>query len=298
MIYVRVPATSANMGSGFDTLGVALNLYSRLEVEERESGLEIITVNNNGNVQSDKSNLVYRAMDKIFQATGYSLHGLYIKQDSKIPMTRGLGSSSACIIGGMLAANVISGRKLSYPEILNMAAEMEGHPDNVGPALYGGLCISATEGKKTLVKSEKLENDLIFAVMVPDFYVATKKSRGVLPELIHLRDAADNISSALMLYEALIRGDYDMLRFGVRDKLHQPYRKGYINGFDDIFDKTYDYGSKATYLSGSGPTIISILTGDGTTFKKRIDSFFRENSHSWKCMLLEVDNVGAVVSVR
>lgn len=298
MIYVRVPATSANMGSGFDTLGVALNLYSRLRVEERESGLEIITVNNTGNVQSDRSNLVYRAMDKVFQETGYSPGGLYIRQDSKIPMTRGLGSSSACIVGGMLAANVMSGRKLSYSDILNMAAEMEGHPDNVGPALYGGLCISATEGRKTLVKSEKLENNLKFAVMIPNFYVATKKSRGALPELIHLRDAADNISSALMLYEALVTGDYDMLRFGVRDKLHQPYRKGYIDGFDEIFDKTYDCGAKATYLSGSGPTIISILTGNGKAFRRSMEDFFRENSHSWKCMLLEVDNVGAVVSVR
>ncbi|MGM9937387.1 MAG: homoserine kinase [Candidatus Ornithomonoglobus sp.] len=298
MIYVRVPATSANMGSGFDTLGVALNLYSRLEVEERESGLEIITVNNAGNVQSDRSNLIYRAMDRIFTETGYSPRGLYIKQDSKIPMTRGLGSSSACIIGGMLAANVISGRKLSYSEILNIAAEMEGHPDNVGPALYGGLCISATAGRKTIVKSEKLENNLKFAVLIPDFYVATKKSRGALPELIHLRDAADNISSALILHEALVTGDYDMLRFGVRDKIHQPYRKGYIGGFDEIFDKTYDCGSKATYLSGSGPTIMSILTGDGIEFRQEMESFFRENSYSWKCMLLEVDNVGAVVSVR
>ncbi|MGN1115699.1 MAG: homoserine kinase [Candidatus Ornithomonoglobus sp.] len=298
MIYVRVPATSANMGSGFDTLGVALNLYSRLEVEERESGLEIITVNNAGNVQSDRSNLVYRAMDRIFRETGYKPQGLYIKQDSKIPMTRGLGSSSACIIGGMLAANIISGRKLSYSEILSLAAEMEGHPDNVGPALYGGLCISATEGRKTIVKSEKLDSNLKFAVMIPNFYVATKKSRGTLPELIHLRDAADNISSALILHEALVTGDYDMLRFGVRDKLHQPYRKGYIDGFDEIFDKTYDCGSKATYLSGSGPTIISILTGESTEFRQRMESFFRENSHGWKCMLLEADNVGSVVSVR
>ncbi|MGN0161958.1 MAG: hypothetical protein ACI4EA_00055, partial [Candidatus Ornithomonoglobus sp.] len=149
-----------------------------------------------------------------------------------------------------------------------------------------------------IVKSEKLENNLRFAVMIPDFYVATKKSRGALPELVHLRDAADNISSALILHEALVTGDYDLLRFGVRDKLHQPYRKGYIGGFDEIFDKTYDCGSKATYLSGSGPTIMSILTGDGIEFRQRMESFFRENSHSWKCMLLEVDNVGAVVSAR
>ncbi len=113
MIRVRVPATSANMGSGFDTLGIALNLYSRLEIEETDGGLDIITVNNSGNVQNDKTNLVYRAMDRVFRETGYRPKGLRIKQDSAIPMTRGLGSSSACIIGGMLAANALSGRTIS-----------------------------------------------------------------------------------------------------------------------------------------------------------------------------------------
>ena len=139
MIRVRVPASSANMGAGFDTLGIALNLYSVLEVEEAESGLEIITKNHGGVVHNDKTNLVYRAMESVFDAVGYIPRGIKISQDSKIPMTRGLGSSSACIIGGMLAANVISGRQLKYSDILNLATKMEGHPDNVAPALYGGL---------------------------------------------------------------------------------------------------------------------------------------------------------------
>lgn len=298
MICVRVPATSANMGAGFDTLGIALNLYSRLEVEETESGLEIITINNTGSVQSDKTNLVYRAMEKVFEKTGYTPSGLRIKQKSRIPMTRGLGSSSACIIGGMLAANVMSGRKLTYPEILDMATEMEGHPDNVGPAMYGGFCISASDNGKTMVKSIKLKHGLKFAVMIPSFFVATKKSRGVLPELIHFRDAASNISSASIFQAAMASGDYELLKFGVRDKIHQPFRKGYIDGFDDIFKKTYEAGSLATYLSGSGPTIVSILTEDAYNFKHTMESFFNEKSHNWRCMILECDNVGSVVSER
>lgn len=297
MIRVRVPATSANMGAGFDTLGIALNLYSRLEVEETDGGLDIVTKNSYGTAASDKSNLVYRAMARVFDKTGYIPRGLRISQDSQIPMTRGLGSSSACIIGGMLAANVICGRKLSYPEILNMAAQMEGHPDNVGPAMYGGFCVSADDGGRVMVKSTKLKNDLRFAVMVPDFFVATRKSRGVLPELVHLADAAENISRASMFQAAMVTGDYDLLRYGVGDRLHQPYRKAYIDGFGDIFKKTYEAGSKATYLSGSGPTIMSILTGNGEAFKAEMKHFFEENSHKWKCMILECDNVGSVVSV-
>lgn len=298
MICVRVPATSANMGAGFDTLGIALNLYSRLEVEETPGGFEIITINNTGSVQSDKTNLVYRAMEKVFNAAEYTPAGLRIKQKSRIPMTRGLGSSSACIIGGMLAANVMSGRKLTYSEILDMATEMEGHPDNVGPALYGGFCVSAVDCGKTMVKSIKLKNNLKFAVMIPDFFVATKKSRGVLPEQLPFRDAVSNISASAMFQAAMATGDYDLLKFGVRDKIHQPFRKGYIDGFDDIFEKTYEAGSLATYLSGSGPTIMSILNKDAYGFKHSMQSFFRENSHDWKCMILECDNVGAVVSVR
>ncbi len=298
MVYVRVPATSANMGAGFDTLGIALNLYSRLEVEETDGGLEIITVKNAGNVQNDKSNLVYRAMDCIFRETGYTPRGIKIKQDSDIPMTRGLGSSSACIVGGMLAANVLSGRKLSYREIMNLAAIMEGHPDNAGPAMYGGFCVSLMEGNETYVKSIKLPERLSFAVMIPDFFVATKKSRGALPETVGLRDAAFNIARASMLQAALTSGDYDLLRLGVEDRLHQPYRKSYVDGFDEIFEHTYELGSKATYLSGSGPTIMAMLTDGTEKFKKGMEEFFEANSHQWKCMLLECDNVGSVVSER
>lgn len=296
MIRVKVPASSANMGAGFDTLGVALNLYSVLEVRERKSGLEIVTLANGGTVHNDKSNLVYRAMERVFEKTGYYPEGLYIKQDSKIPMTRGLGSSSACIVGGMLAANVLSGRQLSYNEILHLASEMEGHPDNVGPALYGGMCISADIGNTTVAKSVKICSNLKFAVMIPDFFVATKKSRGTLPEFVSINAASSNISSALMLYYSLTTGDLSQLRYGVRDRLHQPYRKKYIDGFDDIFNKTYENGSLATYLSGSGPTIMSIIDGDDTEFAVKMENFFKTNSHEWRCMLLECDNVGSVVS--
>lgn len=298
MIGVKVPASSANMGAGFDTLGIAFNLYSRLEIEERESGLEIITVNGAGNVADDKANLVYHAMERVFDEAGYTPKGLYIKQDSDIPMTRGLGSSSACIIGGMLGANALCSHALSYGEIMDLAAQMEGHPDNVGPALYGGFCVSVMDGKHTYVKSMKLPNKLKFAVMIPDFFVATKKSRGVLPDMIDRKDAAHNIARASLFQAALLTGDYDLLKYGVDDRMHQPYRKSYIEGFDEIFAHTYELGSKATYLSGSGPTLVSVLTGGAEKFKDEMHRFFSDNSHQWKCLILECDNVGSVVRIE
>lgn len=196
MVKVKIPASSANMGAGFDALGVALNLYSRLEVEETSGGLEINTLNAASFVPKDETNLIYKAMSKVFEYVGYTPEGVKITQESGIPMTRGLGSSSACIIGGMLAANVLSGRTLSYGEILNLASQMEGHPDNAAPALYGGFCTSFFDGETVFTKSIKLNPKYRFAVMIPDYFVATKKSRGVLPENVPLHDASFNIAHA------------------------------------------------------------------------------------------------------
>lgn len=296
MIKVKVPASSANMGAGFDSLGIALNLYNRLEVEEIPEGLEVEVINSKGYVPKDENNLIYRAIMRVFEYTDYKAKGLHIVQNSTIPMTRGLGSSSACIIGGMLAANIISGRKLGYDEILNLAAQMEGHPDNVAPALYGGFCASVFNGKQVFTRSTKLDARIRYAVMIPDFFVATKKSREVLPETVSLKDAAFNISHATLFQSALISGKTELLKEAVKDRLHQCYRKDYIDGFDNIVEKTYEYGSKATYLSGSGTTIVSVIDENYFEFNAKMQQFFRENSHEWTCKILSVDNVGAIVS--
>lgn len=297
MIKIKVPASSANMGAGFDTLGVAVGLYNRMEIEEISEGLEIINRNKQSFVPRDTNNLIYRAMLSLFGEVGYTPKGYRIAQNSRIPMTRGLGSSSACIIGGMLAANIISGRQLDYSQIIHLAAKMEGHPDNVGPALFGGFCVSLTDGDKTIIKSTKLKSHIKFAVIVPDFFVATKKSRGTLPSKVDFTDAVFNIGHASMLQAALISGDMRALRMGSDDRLHQQYRKSYIDKMDDIFEKSYSLGSHSTYLSGSGPTILSILDGGYDEFQKGMQDYFAENSLKWKCMILPVDNVGAVVSI-
>lgn len=295
MVELRIPASSANMGAGFDTLGIALNLYNRIWVGETESGLSIRNDGSDAYIPRDERNLIYRAMRVVFDYVGYTVRGLKIVQKSEIPMTRGLGSSSACIVGGMLAANVISGRKLSYSDIISLAAKTEGHPDNVGPAMYGGFCVSVTENGRTVVKSSKLSPKIKFAAMIPGYFVATRKSRGVLPEKVDFADAVYNVSHALLFHSALTNYDMDALRQGVRDKLHQPYRKEYMNGMDKIFERTYELGSCATYLSGSGPTIVSVLDGEYEGFKSGMDMFFSNYPDEWSCRILEVDNVGAVV---
>lgn len=296
-VRVKVPATSANMGPGFDTLGVALDMYNIIEAEETESGLEIIAPNSKGYIPKDERNLIYQAMAKVFEAADYKVKGLRIWQKSEIPMTRGLGSSSACIVGGMMAANVISGRKLGSRELIHLAAQMEGHPDNVGPALYGGFCVSLMEKDVTIVKSVKIDPRIRFALMIPDYFVATKQSREVLPETVSFADAVYNVTHASLLQAAFVSGDTECLKYGVKDRLHQQYRKSYIEGMSDIFSQTYSLGSCATYLSGSGPTILSILDGNYREFEAGMKKYFKDNSHEWNCKIVEINNVGSVVSV-
>lgn len=294
MIYVRVPASSANMGAGFDSLGIALGLYNTLKISETPDG---ITVYNNSKdyIPIGEKNLVYRAITRVFDEVGYKKKGIKIIQSSEIPVTRGLGSSSACIVGGMLAANVISGRKLDYKQILNLAAEMEGHPDNVTPALFGGFCVAAKENGKTIFSSTKLSQKVKLAVMVPEFYLSTKSSRGALPESVALSDAAYNISRASLLSTLLINEKYDDLKYAVRDRLHQDFRKDSIENFDEIMEKTYEFGAKATYLSGSGPTMVSILTENFDGFSRNMGEFFKALPNGWSVRVLPIDNVGAIL---
>lgn len=295
MIRVKVPATSANMGAGFDSLGVALGLHNIIEITKTDEGLKIIDFNSPA--PRNENNLIWRAMKRVFDEAGYEPGGLKIVHKSNIPMTRGLGSSSACIVGGMMGANSLMGKPFSSKQILDMAAEMEGHPDNVTPALFGGMCVSVKDGLKVEFKSIKLNNSLKFAVMIPDFFVATRKSRGVLPEVYKKEDAVFNISRAALMVAAMSTGDYSLLRTASEDRMHQPYRKAYIDGMEEIFKKTYEFGAKATYLSGSGPTILSLIDNEAQDFSKNMTSFFEENNHKSKCRILSVDNVGTVTQI-
>lgn len=297
MVMVRVPASSANMGAGFDTLGVAVGLYNRISVEEIPHGLIVECDNMSDYIPRDEKNLIYRSAMRVFEKAGYTPSGLRIIQKSDIPVTRGLGSSSACIIGGSLAANVISGRKLSYSEILNLALETEGHPDNLAPALYGGFCVSMTDNDKAITKSIKLNPKIKFAAMIPSFFVPTKKSRKALPEYVSHKDAAFNVSRAAMFTAILSSGRLDGLRAAAEDRLHQPYREAYVGNMKEIFDISYELGAKATYLSGSGPTIMSVLDGNYSQFRAGMREYFKKNNIRCDCKILSVDNVGAVVKV-
>lgn len=294
MIEVRVPASSANMGPGYDSFGVALAIYNTIRVSEIENGVFIKNISPSGYIPVNENNLIYRSIIRAFDEVGYKKRGLKISQKSDIPMTRGLGSSSACIVGGLMAANLISGKKLTSQRIFELADEIEGHPDNVGPALFGGFCISLRDEKKLFHQSIRLRNNIKFVAMVPTYYLVTRKSRGLIPDKIPIKDASFNISCASLIALSLASGDYRNLSLYCKDRLHQPYRKTVVNDLDEVVNASISNGALAAYLSGSGPTVVAMIDSDNVNFLENMNKYFINNDIKRECMLLECDNVGAI----
>ncbi len=295
MIKIRVPATSANMGPGFDSLGIALNLYNYISVEEIESGLEIEILDDTKKfLPNNERNLVYKCMCRVFDECGYQPKGIRLVLENNIPVTRGLGSSSAVIVGGLMAGNAISGYPFEKETLLHMAAEIEGHSDNVTPAMLGGFTVNVFQKNKLNYVKHNLSDDLSFAAIIPDFPLATKKSRSVLPHLVLHRDAVYNIGHSALLASSLITGNYENIRTSVNDRLHQKYRRKLIPVMDELFRICYQYGALGVYLSGAGPTIVAIIKSSNKNFNAKVSHALAKKTNNWHLSLLKADNIGAI----
>lgn len=290
MIKVKVPATSANLGPGFDTLGLALDLYNTFIFEEISKGLEISGCDQQFN---NEQNLVYTSMVRTFEKIGYKVDGLRINMDCNIPVARGLGSSAACILGGVMGANGLAGLPLSKQEILHIATEIEGHPDNVAPALFGGLVVSIMEDKEVYCNQIDVAKGIKLVALVPDFTLSTKEARAVLPAKIDFKDAIYNVGRVSLLLSAFSNGRFDLLKYGVKDSLHQPYRGKLIPGFSDIFKKCEELECFGVYLSGAGPTIMAMINKDNNEFIREIKNFLHDLNYNWDVIKLELDLCGA-----
>ncbi len=297
MVKVRVPATSANMGSGFDSLGVALNLYNYVTAEETGNTLRIDILDETSKfLAKDERNLVYRSMQAVFDRVGYHPKGLHLTLENNIMVTRGLGSSSAGIVSGLLAANVMTGETLSKDELLVMAAEIEGHGDNVTPAIFGGFTVNVKRKDKVHYTRVAVQDELRFAAFVPDFYLQTKKARNVLPKMVSMRDAVYNTGRSALLATSIMSGNYENLRVAVEDKLHQRYRKRLIPDMEDLFRICYEKNALGVYLSGAGPTVVAMVyQKDEEVFRKEMTAFLTSSMKHWHLHMLRADNQGAVV---
>lgn len=259
MIRVKIPATSANLGPGLDCLGLSLQLYNILTVEPKQPFNITLTGSCCAGISPREDNLLWRTMRHFWDLIHYPAPSVALTLESNIPPARGLGSSSSAIVGGLAAANALAGSPCSKYELLQIAAKLEGHPDNVTPALYGGvtLAVPTQEGiwPRVLNPAPKLKA----VVVIPSTRLNTKKSRGILSPRVSRSEAVFNIAHAGLLIEAFLREDYSLLREGMRDALHQNQRAVLLPGLPETLEAALQAGAYGAALSGSGPTLIALL---------------------------------------
>lgn len=293
MITVKIPATSANVGAGFDSLGLAVGLYNEISAEESER--PIVESLDDPHVPCGRENLIYRTMEDLYALCGRQIPAFHIRQRSRIPMARGLGSSSACIVGGLLAANALLGSPLDTEALLNEATKLEGHPDNVAPALLGGFICAVMEGNEVRWARQTLPDDLRFAALIPDFELSTAKARSVLPKEVSRADAIFNLSRAALMSLSLAQGRYENLAMASGDRLHQPYRLSLIPGAETALDILKSHGAYCSYISGAGSTLMAMIPASHSGFYDAVrPELDAAGLGTWRLLLLDADNTGAV----
>lgn len=285
---IRTPASSANLGPGFDSLGIALGLYNEVEVEERSEGLSFGPCDL---FPKNEDNLFVQAYTLAMKRMGLPRKGLWVSEHPAIPLSRGLGSSAAAIVAGVLAANVLHDSPLTKEEMLAVAAELERHPDNVAPALLGGFRASMMVGDKVVSAALPCEN-LHFTAVVPPFPVPTVKARALLPKEVPFKDAVFNLSRIALLTRGFETGDIPLIRLAIRDKLHQDYRRGQIPGCDKVEKIAEDLGVGFCF-SGAGPSLLLISDDPGTP--DQVAERLVGDLAEWKVLPLRRDVYGATV---
>lgn len=288
MLNIKVPASSANLGPGFDTLCIALNLYNEFEVE-LSNELKIFNVDDEFN---NEDNLFYKSYK--FTANKYNINNeITINfKNINVPISRGLGSSSTMIIAGILACNHLNNLKLSDNQVINIATEIEGHPENVAACFLGGLTISTIDklhgDKNVITKKIDINNNINFTVIIPPYKTNTEEARKILPKEISLPNAVENISHAVLLVDALKNNELDKINIYLKDNIHEPYRKTLIKDYDHIKDICMKNGAKGFTISGSGSTMLAISDIPNLSKKIAIEG-------DYKMLDLKVDNEGTRV---
>lgn len=299
IVTVKVPATTANCGPGFDCAGIACTLYNTftLSLSENDEIKLQTTGQGEGLLKPSERNFAIKAIRCVLQEVGYGKVGINIKMQNDIPMSRGLGSSSAAIVGGMVAANALLENKLSTERIFELATEMEGHPDNVAPALYGGVTVSVMEEGKPYCIKINTPNDLKMIAVVPEFPLSTKLAREALPETVPYKDATFNVSRVALFVAAMCQNDMTLLNLALKDRLHQPYRGKLIPGMDKVFTAAENAGALGCCISGSGSTLMAFAAknADGKAIGEQMCDEFKKIGKDAVYHELDFDKQGACV---
>lgn len=308
-ISVKVPATTANLGPGFDCLGMALPIYNTITIEETVlpgTGIEINVIADSGNdddlslehIPMDENSIIYKAVELLYNSIGQTPSELKITIHSQIPIARGLGSSASVIVGGLLAANELLGKPADEVALLSIATEVEGHPDNVTPAIVGGLVLASQEDDGSILY-RKLDwpDDWQITVCIPDYELATDIARSVLPKEVPMGDAIFNAQRLAMFIQAVNTRDAELMKAALHDKLHQPYRMKLVPGLEKIMENLkHEDNVLGCVLSGAGPSILIISQKNG------IDKIHAIVKETWadlnvkaEVMTLPIEKLGAQI---
>ena len=302
---VQVPGTSANCGPGFDCLGLATTIYNYLDLTLLHGNKVVVEAAGEGaeNIPRGRRNLTWQAVQRLLQEVGREtdFKGAIIRTRNNVPLSRGLGSSSTAIVGGLVAANEILGAPLTRQELLKLATELEGHPDNVAPALFGGFTVSVMDKGAVQTFSFLPRIKLKLIVAVPDFELSTRLARKVLPKNISMKDAIFNVSRASMLIAALVEGREELLPLAFDDALHQPYRKKLVPGMTEVFEAAKAAGALGAAISGAGSCLIAFTTTKSGLEEKISSAMveeFKIHGVKSKALILNVDKRGAQIIKR
>lgn len=309
-VSVKVPATSANIGPGFDCLGLALPIYNTVTIEETVlpgTGIEINMMTEDeasidemifDDIPRDENNIVYKAVEMLYNSIGQEPSELKINIQSQIPITRGLGSSAAVIVGGLIAANKLLGSPADETALLSIATEVEGHPDNVAPAILGGFVLASQEDDGSIVyRKLNWPNEWDITVCIPDFELSTNIARSVLPESVPMQDAIFNTKHLAMLIDAVNTKDEKLMKVALHDKLHQPYREKLVPGMREIMEAfKHEDGVLGCVLSGAGPTMLIISHKyDLDKIKSTVKEIWEPQSVKVDIRTLKVEQNGAEI---
>lgn len=288
---VSVPASTSNLGPGFDALGLALTLYNNFIVEPSESYSVEIEGEGKETLPKDEKNLFLRAYRSTMEYLGLK-QPIKVKLVNRIPLGRGLGSSATAIVGGIITAEKLSKKNLSLPEVIDVAFKFEPHPDNVLPAYTGGFVVAATNGDLSYIKLDFPE-ELKVVIVVPELFLSTEDSRAVLPKNYDRKDVTFNIQRVALLLGALQKKDFKLLKEAVKDRIHQPYRCDLIPSFWEVLSEGYKAGAYAVYLSGAGSCIGALADNNFDEIGKSMCNVFDSLGIDSKYLILDVDTEGA-----
>jgi homoserine kinase len=294
MTMIRVPATTANLGAGFDCIGAALSIYNEFTFTPIETESLVIAVRGleAARVNTDASNLVYQAFLKLYERIDRSPPVIQLEIKLGVPLARGLGSSATAIVGGLLGANAFAGNPLSPSEVMKMAIDMEGHPDNVVPALIGGCRLAATAIGGWTIADIPWHESVVPVVAIPNFELSTAAARSVLPNEYSRADAIFNTAHFGLLVRGLETGNADWLSAALTDRLHQPYRQQLIPGYTDVEQAVVAAGGYGMVISGAGPTLLALATTESS------EAVARAMTEAWANHDIQVEARSLAVDIQ